>query len=403
MNKSRATHCAAGQTWLCRKVGFLIGYWVLGAVLGWLWGGSGFWRSWLLVVVLFSAAISNAKECAEAVQLASFEKAWGKDFSRYPNPTQLAEGQLRRQLLNQEGLNPQVRDFLSKGGSPLELGSAMLLDGLGAAYLKIIDASNLKENARQALRDSLARALSELKGRAPKIQLSDGYGGEGGDGGSGGGGGIGGGGHGGDNGALGTPARPYDEQIVKILKDESLKRCVIRSTILFTVSSVINTATALQARWSEYAGPAHGTFFDKLSSSTTWGNAWSDPHFRHNVTWNGILMLSIGALSCMRNQDLGRKLIMAVTAAASAAGQYFSTGEVKLSQTVFDVLYVRIISVNKSNGVFYLSEKYAAANLPVPYLAEIGMQGISEGVGGWIYARVNLLNDRLWNGPPEDQ
>ncbi len=323
---------------------------------------------------------------------------WGTSFSRYPNPTQLAQGRLRKLLLDQRGLDPSIHDFLVEGGNPLELGSGMLLDGLEAAYLKIIADSNLKEDAKQVLRDSLARAVTEMKARAPKLDLS----GVDGNGGNGFGAGGGSSSSGGGSGPL-LPVAPYDRQIAQILKEESLKRCVIRSTILFTVSSLINTATALQARWADYAGPAHGAFFRKLADTSTWNNAWSDPHFRHNVTWNGILMLSIGALSCMRNQDLGRKLIMAVTAAASAAGQYFATGKVKLSQTVFDVLYVRIISVNKSNGVFYLSEKYAAANLPAPYLAEIGMQGVSEGVGGWIYARVNLLNDRIWSGPGPNQ
>lgn len=360
-----------------------------------------------LFLLLFAVAIhfssegqaANAPQGASCgVELAGFEKEWSRRLSLYPTPTHLAKGRLKEVLLSIDTLPATFRTHLQKGGDPLAGGDRAMIRALGAAYRKAIVEATMGDKVKEKLLASLDRAIAELLTKAFEEPIPA----EGG-----GGGGVedpngpppppGGGGIPTANASL------YDEKITKLMEEERLKRCVVRGTILFFVSSFITAVTALQAKWKEYAGPENRPLIEKVVDGNTWNRAWSDRHFRHNITWNSILMVALGALSCMKNKERSYNLTMAVTAATSMIGQYFTNGKIELRQTLVDVFWVRVISINKMEWVFKYSEGY---NGPAPRLVEAGLQLLSEGFGGVFYPRFNELTVYLTGGEepkPEEQ
>jgi len=311
-----------------------------------------------------------------------FEKLWASEFSRFPGFDQLSP-LLRKELLSNKKLSPVVRAYLEKGHDPLKLGNANLLEGLKAAYLKLIEASRLAAEKKEKLKQALEGAVNELQLDGLPPAGTGGTGG--GDSGSGGSGSL--------------PEEPSSAEfsgiIAKELNEEALKRCVVRTGILFFVSNLINTTGAIEAKWSVYAGE-DGASIEKVFEKDTWERALSDPDFRHNITWNAILMLSLGALSCLSDKQLGKNVMGVISGVTSLAGQYLSTGKISLRQTVLDILFVRFISVNKTAFVFRLAESYSRRGLPLPHLTEALLQGLSEGFGAYLYPRTVQWVKIIW-------
>ncbi len=326
--------------------------------------------------------------CADSI-VREFDSVWNRDFSRYPGMRSLSE-RLRTDLTQDPSLSPDLQEYFRQGGSPLTLGQSALLEGLRSALAKVVENSDLSKAKKTALFESLNQAVQSLI-KEP-IQIDDvflpGNGGGNGGGGSWSGGPSGNGGRG--------DAQDYAARFSRYLKGEGVARCATRGSILFVASSVINTATALQAKWERYAGK-NAPAVKGILNPSTWNKAWQDEGFRRNMFFNGILMSTIAAFSCIPNRTLGKRLIVATTAGVSALGQYLASGKIEISQILFDVFYVRFVSLNKTQFVFRLAEKYRASGWPVAWLAEGGLQLLSEGVGGALYSRTSEMPRRVAN------
>jgi len=300
---------------------------------------------------------------------------------------------LRRDLLRDPNLSSEARTFLEKpGADPVKMGNGALLNGLHAALAERVRSEKFDQKIERKLLDGLARAIAELKGEGPPI--FDGIG----DSGGGGGGGFNGPGGENDDEASAKTDDDYRLQIEKVIKRAAIRDCINRTTILFFVSNVINTVGALQVKWQEYAG--ENAPVSAVLNKETWDRAAQDPLFRHNVAWNALLMVAMGSFSCMKNEDLGKHLITAMTLVASTSGQYLANGRIEWDQTLTDVLFVRFISLRKTRLVFKASDAYKRAGYAGRRIAEGGLQFLSEGAGAFLYPRaVNFSRWLVGKGP----
>ena len=334
----------------------------------------------LALMLISSVARSEPLNCANEV--AEFVEDFGTTLSTYPN-FQLTSTFLRAKLLTQSRLNPDVRDFLKKGGDPLQMGNLGVLTGIKAAYENVISQSPIDDLKKASLQASLEKAFEEMEKNLPPPQI-----------GNGGGNGEGGGDGRGDSDHEFTPEEVQD-YVRKFLDDESRKKCLMDSAVLFVVSNAVNTSFALQAGWEKYADTEKG-IVENLHQSALWSNAVSDPKFRHNMAFNALLMTSLGAFRCLKNKNLGRNMLTVMAALTSAVGQYVTDGKIEIKQVIMDTLFVRYISYNKSNYAFQWAEQYRQTGRPAAWLVKASLQGLSESVGGFGYPRAVEVNNWLW-------
>ncbi|MBI4403790.1 MAG: hypothetical protein HY537_06500 [Deltaproteobacteria bacterium] len=342
-----------------------------------------------ILVVCFVCGECFAVQCGSAVVRASarFDRLWSKDFSTYPTLEQtFSDRKLREQVregLLASELRPEVETFLKQGGDPFLLGS--LHSSLARAYEKIVEQSQLPDKKKRVLGKALKRAVAFLSKNQPSgLEVEDG--GAGGDGGAGE-----------DGGARDDGFSEGFNSIFfyQYLNGQRLRQCITQTSVLFIVSNIFNTAGALEAKWSEYAGEDVAYLLGTVSEST-WQQAFSDPDFRHNVTWNAILMISLGASSCLKSTQLGKNAVGLVALATSAAGQYLSTGKISVRQLAVDTVFVRYVSVNKSYFAFFIKNVYIRPKLPVPYLFEASLYAVSESFGAWAYPRATTASKSIW-------
>lgn len=332
-----------------------------------------------LLAVTLSNTVKAEVSCATTIQdVGDFNWQWRREFFPYPDLTQMKSA-LTRKVLAAPGLNADVKGYLSTGGDVLAIGNRVLLKDLAALYSRLIDESTLSPEKKDRIRRALYRAVETLSEPLPQLELPVGGGGE-----------VPPEGEGGFSSGL-----PEPPEIESILNQQSLKKCVVSNAILFTVSNAINTAGALQYKWAEYAEADKGVL-ENLFSKKMWQKASADWGFRHNCTWNAILMLTLGATKCLKNPTTGKKLLVGLTFLASTSGQYLSTGKISLHQTALDVLFVRYISTWKTGKALQGADWWGARRLPLPAVAETTFQMTSEGVGAWLYPRVLYLNERLF-------
>lgn len=232
-------------------------------------------------------------------------------------------------------------------------------------------------------------------------------------GGTGGAGNGGSGGNGGNNGGGGDepPPRPDgvnpinpDPQALKDLEAHvprvTFQRCAGETAILLSVSTVVTAIGAVIVHWQTYRPNEKTTFWQFMKKDIftweAWKKAANDPEFTHNLTWNTILMTTVGAMSCMGNKNSGRNVLTAVSLGASALDQW-RTGRFSLRQTLVDTLWTRYVSFWKTGKVLQYSRSYAAAGRPNAKLLEASLQTLSEMVGAFGYPLTNKASQYVWD------
>lgn len=248
----------------------------------------------------------------------------------------------------------------------------------------------LNETQKTELLVSLERALAEFQGPPGGII---------GNGGSGSGGG-------------GTPP-PFDNfsgesavpdprlvrEVEEFFERPTFRQCVGETALLLTVSSVVSAAGAVIVNWNRLS-PTSKSFISFLTrdlfTAKTWKAAWKDAEFAHIMTWNSILMTSMGAMSCMGNKNAGRNAMTAISLGASVFDQW-RTGEWSLRQTLMDVLWIRYVSFFKTGRALHYSRVYAASGRPYPKLVETTLQTASELIGAFGYPLVNRFSKSVWD------
>jgi hypothetical protein len=359
-------------------------------------------RKWWALGVLFLAAVFPKTSLAAAPsstcngplsKLAALDAAIERYFPNVHSPTEMIPW-IDQNVFHGQRPSAQGVAALEAGKNPLV--SRWARETMAKSYGKLIEDSDLSAKKKEKLRTALREALDELAAHDNGLWEPD------------------------SAEAKADAGKPATaEDFDKFLRSQALRRCILRAGILEGVSEGI-TATALMVKnWKQYA-PGNERLIDQLVSPQTYSNAAKDHYFQLQMVRNGFLMGAIGALKCVPHRYLVQKsgvnpdgfaarwvvnknnLVAVISMASSILGQgvvaAMSNDPDKRKhwfdwkQTALDVLFVRLISVYKTDGVFYLSDLAKDSGMAHPLLLESLLQAFSEASGalGYSYTQDGL-------------
>lgn len=272
-----------------------------------------------------------------------------------------------------------------------------LRHGLGRVLRKVLGerveaAKFLSADKKSELLESLDQAIRAFQGDVPDV-ANFGHGG-----GQGGGGGE------------EPPLNSFSDELPKpdpriiaeidaYFERPSFQTCAGETALLLGISSLVSALGAVVVNWEKFSPVGNKSFWTFLKkdlfTKAVWKKAWADPEFTHLMTWNSILMTSLGALSCMGDKNAGRNAMTAISLGASLFDQW-RAGEFSLRQTVVDTLWIRYVSFFKTGKALHYSRAYAATGRAYPKLVEGALQTTSELIGAFGYPLTNLFSKRVW-------
>ncbi|MBI1859551.1 MAG: hypothetical protein HYR96_01360 [Deltaproteobacteria bacterium] len=174
----------------------------------------------------------------------------------------------------------------------------------------------------------------------------------------------------GPEGVGGPPAGSSPETPSQGDEKEPFRQCASRSVIFFGMSNVANLMGAYSAytpvKWDEslplWKGSVKWVAEKGIAGIATpqqyWKAMTTDPLFAHNNVLNAILMGVLSSAECLAGKTKAQALTGLATLLTSVVSQLMTTGEISLTQTALDVVFVTGPSVWRMRFGGYFDKRF---------------------------------------------
>ena len=322
-------------------------------------------------------------------QQQSFQRVWKSSFPASPDLAHVSE-KITQALQEKVGADPGILDDIRAGVAPL-IAYDLARQTFHDIALEQTDRAFLPDARKEQLRKELetaTRAMEEEARIRHELRRNEA----------------------GDSNERESSERlspeeqkEVQQEISEYLKSEKFRTCVTNPLLLVGATTVVNDGFGVVVLHDDFGDPTK-EFWAQMRDYKTYVRATFSARLGNQLIWNALLMGSIGGIKCLNleafagNSRFARWAMrpdnfngFVVAPTVGALAQVLSTPHFEPGELVLNVLWIRLVSVNKTRFFTGQANRWRERGLPGPAVAYLTAQFLSESIGAILYPYVERL------------